>query len=140
MKFKTIENMKTTMTLNAVVFFFLMISASASAQTASTTKSENQKTMKTKEMKMYVIEREIPNAGKLTPEELKAISQTSCSVLKEMGPRIEWVHSYVTDNKIFCIYRAENEEALREHARKGGFPINVVSPVATIISPTTASL
>lgn len=128
------------MTLTAVVFFLVMISASAFAQTASTAKNENQKTMKTKEMKMYVIEREIPNAGKLTPEELKAISQTSCGVIKEMGPRIEWVHSYVTDNKIFCIYRAENEEALREHARKGGFPINVVSPVATIISPATASL
>ena len=90
-------------------------------------------------MKTYVIEREIPNAGKLTAEELKTISQTSCAVLEEMGPSIEWLHSYVTGNKIYCIYKAENEELIREHATKGGFPANSISVVASIISPATAA-
>jgi len=87
---------------------------------------------------MYVIEREIPGAGKLTAEELKAISQTSCGVLKEMGSEIQWVHSYVTDDKIYCVYTAPNVEMVREHANQGGFPANSVSKVATIIDPTTA--
>jgi len=87
---------------------------------------------------MYVIEREIPGAGKLTAEELKAISQTSCGVLKEMGSEIQWVHSYVTDDKIYCVYTAPNVEMVQEHAKQGGFPANSVSKVATIIDPTTA--
>jgi len=90
-------------------------------------------------MKTYLIEREIPNAGKLTPAELKAISQTSCSVLKEMGPRIQWIHSYVTGNKIFCIYKAENPELIREHAKKGGFPANTITEISSTISPATAN-
>jgi hypothetical protein len=90
-------------------------------------------------MKTYLIERNIPNAGKLTAEELKAISQTSCGVLKEMGPKIEWVHSYVVGDKIFCVYKAENEDLLTEHAKKGGFPINNIYPVASVISPATAN-
>ncbi len=90
-------------------------------------------------MKSYVIEREIPEAGKFTPEQLKGISQKSCSVLKELGPKIEWVHSYVTKNKIFCIYKAENEEIIREHAKKGGFPVNNITEIATVISPATAN-
>jgi Protein of unknown function (DUF4242) len=90
-------------------------------------------------MKTYVIEREIPGAGKLTPEQLKGISQTSCGVLKEMGPKIEWIHSYVTGDKIFCIYKAENENLIREHAKKGGFPANKISEVSTVISPETAN-
>jgi hypothetical protein len=89
-------------------------------------------------MKTYVIERDIPAAGALTSAQLKAISQTSCSVLDEMGPKIEWMHSYVTGDKIFCIYKAENEELLREHAKKGGFPCNNVYEVANVISPATA--
>ena len=89
-------------------------------------------------MPKYVIEREIPEAGKLTPEQLKAISQTSCGVLSEMGPQIQWVHSYVTDNKIYCVYNAPNEEMVLEHAKKGGFPANSVSKVFTIIDPVTA--
>lgn len=89
-------------------------------------------------MKTYVIEREIPGAGNFTAAELKAISQTSCNVLKEMGPRIEWLHSYVTGNKIYCIYKAENEELVKEHAKKGGFPANTISAVANVISPATA--
>ena len=98
-----------------------------------------QKTIKIIIMKPYVTEREIPNAGKLTAEELKTISQTSCAVLEEMGPSIEWLHSYVTGNKIYCIYKAENEELISEHATKGGFPANSISAVASIISPATAA-
>ena len=90
-------------------------------------------------MKTYVIEREIANAGKLTAEQLKTIAQTSCAAIKELGSSIEWVHSYVTGNKIYCIYKAENEELIREHASKGGFPANTISEVASMISPATAA-
>lgn len=89
-------------------------------------------------MPKYVIEREIPGAGKLTAEQLKGISQTSCGVLSKLGPQIQWVHSYVTDNKIYCIYNAPNEAMVREHAKQGGFPANSVSKVSVIIDPTTA--
>lgn len=89
-------------------------------------------------MPKYVIERLIPGAGKLTPEELRSISQRSCSVLNELGPQITWVQSYVTDNKLFCVYIAPNEEMVREHAKRGGFPANHISQVATLIDPTTA--
>ncbi|HID99881.1 MAG TPA: DUF4242 domain-containing protein [Thiotrichaceae bacterium] len=89
-------------------------------------------------MPKYVIEREIPEAGKFTTEQLKAISQTSCGVLENMGPQIQWVQSYVTDDKIYCVYIAPNEEMIREHAKQGGFPANVVSRVATIIDPTSS--
>lgn len=89
-------------------------------------------------MPKFVIEREIPGAGKLTAEQLKGISQTSCGVLSKMGPDIQWVHSYVTDDKIYCIYNAPNEEMVREHATQGGFPANSVSKVSTIIDPVTA--
>jgi len=89
-------------------------------------------------MPKYVIEREIPGAGKLTAEQLKGISQTSCGVLSKMGPQIQWVQSYVTTDKIYCIYNAPNEEMVREHAKQGGFPANSVSEVATIIDPVTA--
>jgi hypothetical protein len=86
----------------------------------------------------YVIEREIPGAGKLTPDQLRDISQTSCGVLSKLGSQIQWVHSYVTDDRIYCVYNAPNEELIREHARQGGFPANRVSRVTTIIDPTTA--
>ena len=89
-------------------------------------------------MPKYVIEREIPGAGKLTPDQLKAISQTSCGVLNKMGPQIQWVESYVTPDKIYCVYIAPNEEMVREHARQGGFPANRVSEVTSMIDPTTA--
>lgn len=91
-------------------------------------------------MPQYVIEREIPGAGKLTPEQLKAISQTSCGVLNNMGPEIQWDHSFVTADKIYCVYNAPNEEMIREHAHQGGFPANSVSEVSTIISPATAEM
>jgi hypothetical protein len=89
-------------------------------------------------MPKYVIEREIPGAGNLTAEQLKGISQTSCGVLTKMGPQIQWVQSYVTGDKIYCIYNAPNEEMVREHAEQGGFPANSVSRVSSIIDPTTA--
>jgi len=86
----------------------------------------------------FVIEREMPGAGDLSPEDLKMASQTSCSVLKDLGPDIQWVQSYVTDNKLYFIYRAPNEEMVREHAQRGGFPCNKVSRVRSMIDPTTA--
>ena len=89
-------------------------------------------------MPKYVIEREIPGAGKLSAEDLKAISQKSCTVLNGLGPQIQWLHSYVTDDKIYCVYIAPNAEMVREHARQGGFPANRVSEVKTMIDPTTA--
>ena len=89
-------------------------------------------------MPKYVIESEIPNAGSLTPEQLGGISQTSCGVLKNLGPQIQWVHSYVTQDKVYCIYIAPNEEMIREHARQGGFPANRISEIKGTIDPTTA--
>ena len=89
-------------------------------------------------MPKYVIEREIPNAGNLSPQELQSISQTSCGVLSDMGPRIQWLQSYVTGDKIYCVYIAPNEEMVREHAQRGGFPANSVSEVKAVIDPTTA--
>ena len=89
-------------------------------------------------MPKYVIEREIPGAGKLSAQELKAISQKSCGVLSGMGPQIQWLQSYVTGDKIYCVYIAPNEGMVREHARQGGFPANRVSEVKTVIDPTTA--
>ena len=89
-------------------------------------------------MPQYLIQRNIPGAGRLSSDELKAISQKSCGVLTTLGPQIQWVHSYVTDDQIHCIYRAPNEEIVREHARQGGFPADRVSEIKTIIDPTTA--
>ena len=89
-------------------------------------------------MPKFLIEREIPGAGKLTAEQLKAISQTSCEVLDKMGSKIQWVNSHVTANKIYCVYIAPNEEMVREHAKLGGFPANSISQVSAIIDPTTA--
>ncbi len=89
-------------------------------------------------MPRYLIEREIPGAGELSEDQLQAISQTSCGVLQQMGPDIQWVQSYVTDDKITCIYIAPNEEMVREHASRGGFPANRVSRVSAVIDPTTA--
>jgi hypothetical protein len=91
-------------------------------------------------MPKYVIEREIPGAGNLSREELQAISQTSCGVLSRLGPQIQWIESFVTDDKVYCIYIAPNEEMIREHASQGGFPANKISEVKTIIDPTTAGV
>jgi Nickel responsive protein SCO4226-like len=89
-------------------------------------------------MPKYLIERDLPGAGKLSPQELQAISQKSCGVLSKLGPQIQWVESFVTDDKIYCVYVAPNEEMVREHARQGGFPANRVSAVRAVIDPTTA--
>jgi hypothetical protein len=89
-------------------------------------------------MPKYVIEREIPNAGALSPEELQSISKTSCGVLQEMGPQIQWVESFVTQDKVYCIYIAPDADTVLEHASRGGFPANRVSEVKTKIDPTTA--
>lgn len=113
-----------------IIAILLMITITGNAQTITNTK--------TPVMKTYVIEREIPGVGQFTPEQLKAASQTSCTVLKEIGPKIEWVQSYVTGNKLYCIYRAENPELIKEHAKKGGFPANSISEVSGVISPATA--
>jgi hypothetical protein len=86
----------------------------------------------------FVIEREIPGAGSMSAEQLEAVSQKSCSVLRNLGPQIQWLQSFVTDNKIYCVYIAPNEEMVREHARQGGFPANSVAQVRRVIDPTTA--
>ena len=89
-------------------------------------------------MPKYVIEREIPGVGDTPADALKAVSQTSCNVLQELGPQIQWVHSYVTGDKIYCVYISPNEDLIREHATRGGFPAKSVSEIKTIIDPTTA--
>ncbi|MGA7314373.1 MAG: DUF4242 domain-containing protein [Silvibacterium sp.] len=89
-------------------------------------------------MPKFVIERGIPEVGKLSPEQLKAISQKSCSVLRELGPKIQWVHSYVTEDKIYCLYIAPDEDTVRQHAQEGGFPANRISQIRSIIDPTTS--
>lgn len=89
-------------------------------------------------MPKYIIEREIPGAGRLSNEELHGIAQKSCGILNDMGPKIQWVESYVTDDKVYCTYIAPNEQAIKEHAQQGGFPANKISEVKTIIDPTTS--
>lgn len=89
-------------------------------------------------MPKFLIEREVPGAGKLSAAELKAISQTSCGVLSKMGPQIQWIHSYVAGDKIYCVYHSPNEQMLLDHAQKGGFPANLISQVSAIIDPATA--
>ena len=89
-------------------------------------------------MPKFLIERNIPNAGNLTAEQLAGISQKSCSVVKSIGPQIQWVHSYVTPDKVYCVYIAPSEDLIRQHASQGGFPANVITPIKTIIDPTTA--
>ncbi|HEY5461799.1 MAG TPA: DUF4242 domain-containing protein [Hanamia sp.] len=124
--------------INYRIPILIMMLFAGYASIAQTTASNHSATTKTNSMKTYLIERDIPGAGKLTPEQLKAISQKSCAVLKEMGPKIEWIQSYVTGDKIFCVYKAQNEELIREHAKKGGFPANKIMEIHTGISPATA--
>ena len=89
-------------------------------------------------MPQYLVERNLPGAGKLTPEQLKAIAQKSNAVLSQLGPKIQWVHSYVTGDQIYCVYRAPNPELIREHAKKGGFPADRILEIGEVIDPTTA--
>ena len=130
--------MKTITKRHNLLLAILLFSGYASIGQKATA-TNNSKTVNATEMKTYLIEREIPDAGKLTAVQLKSISQTSCKVLREMGPQIQWIQSYVTGNKIYCIYKAENEELIREHAKKGGFPANSISEVSSVISPATAN-
>jgi len=110
----------------------LLFCVAANAQ-ASGAKTKTEPAMKT-----YLIERDIPGASALSPADLKGISQKSCTVLKEMGPRIQWQQSYIVGNKIFCVYKAENPELLREHAKKGGIPITNITEISSVISLATA--
>jgi len=128
-----------TITNRWILLITVMLFTGYASMAQKAAENSNSKTKKTVEMKTYLIERQIPGAGKLTPEQLKAISQTSCGVLKEMGPQIQWIQSYVTGDKIYCVYKAENEELIREHAKKGGFPANVITEIETVISPATAN-
>lgn len=116
-----------------LVLIVLTINFSQAQQKENQSKIKNENNMKT-----YVIERIIPGAGELTAEQLKGISQASCTVLEEMGPIIEWQHSYVTGNKVYCVYKAANKQLIEEHAKKGNFPANSISEVAATISPVTA--
>jgi hypothetical protein len=125
-------------TINRIVIFTILLITGYASAAQTTASNKSVTTSKTTSMKTYLIERDIPGAGKLTPEQLRSISQKSCSVLKEMGPQIEWIQSYVTGDKIFCVYKAQNEELIREHAKKGGFPANKITEVSTEISPATA--
>ena len=131
--------MKTITKQILLLAIILFSGAKVMAQTTATTTNNNSSTPNSTTMKTYLIERDIPNAGKLTPEQLKAISQKSCSVLQHMGPQIQWIQSYVTGDKIFCVYKAENEDLIREHAKEGGFPANVITEISTTISPATAT-
>ena len=122
-----------------IMALVIAISITSCTQSKASSADTIQAEAKANNQNLYIIEREIPNAGELSTEELKGIAQTSCDVLKEMGSEIQWLHSYVTDNKIYCVYTAPNEEMVREHAKQGGFPANSVSKVATVIDPTTAN-
>jgi hypothetical protein len=122
--------------ITAIVIAMLFTGYTSMAQKAS---NDQPKTENNNVMKMYLIERELPGAGKLTAQQLKDISKASCGVLKEMGPKIQWIHSYVTGDKLFCVYKAENPELIREHARKGNFPCNNITEISTTISPATAN-
>lgn len=124
--------MKTLGSKLMVICAVVLTSQSMLAQKES--KAKNETVLKT-----YLIEREIPNAGALTQEELKGISQKSCTVLNEMGNKnIQWLHSYVTENKVYCLYKAKSKELIKEHAEKGGFPVNNITELANTISPKTA--
>jgi hypothetical protein len=127
-----------TLTNRLYLLIAIMIFSGYNTIAQKATVNDNLKTTNETKMKTYLIEREIPGAGKLTADELKNISQTSCTVLKEMGPKIQWIQSYVVGDKIFCVYKAENEDLLREHAKRGGFPVNAIYEVSSIISPATA--
>lgn len=144
--------MKTFSKVLMVLLVFCMGAASAQtvnnddAQLAEKKEAQqNEKTGKVKfpenesKMNLYVIERDVPGAGKLTPEDLKAVSQHSCNVVNEIGPGIQWMHSYVADNKVFCVFRAENEEKLRKHAEIGGFQITSIFQVTGKIGPEMAA-
>ena len=119
-----------------LIVCLFMLQQEAKAQQKSSTDATKESSQSS--MKLFLIERDIPGAGTLTPVELKGISQKSCTVLTSMGPKIKWVQSYVTGNKIFCVYQAEDEKLIKEHAQKGGFPISKITQISSTISPATA--
>lgn len=123
------KTIKTTLALTVLVVL----------STTSVFSQQKEKTSMKQPLKTYLIERDIPGAGDLTGEQLAGISQNSCSVIKEMGTGIEWLHSYVTEDKVYCVYRAENKEMIKEHAEKGGFPANSIKELSTTIGPATDS-
>ncbi len=125
--------MKTITLFACSLLLFALGTSTAVAQ-----KKKNKDKMETLNMKTYLIEREIPGAGDLTNSELTGISQQSCNVLNEMGPEIKWIHSYVTEDKVYCVYQAENKELIEKHAEKAGFPANSIKELSTKISPATA--
>lgn len=134
-KLRTTDKRITCKTIQMALILMVVMTNYALGQ-----QKENQEITKTEtSMKTFVIERIIPGAGDLTAEQLKGISQTSCTVLEEMGPKIKWQHSYVTGDKVYCVYNAKNKELVEEHAQKGGFPANSINEVATVISPATAN-
>lgn len=120
------------------LLFVVMVLATGFAKAQEVAVQENLE--KNALMKTYVIERVIPGAGDLTPEQLKGISQTSCTVINEMGPVIEWQHSYVTGDKVYCVYKADKKERIEEHAKTSGFPANAINEVVTVIGPATAEI
>lgn len=124
--------MKRFMKISSLAIAILAFSTQLSMGQQTQTKSLNNQT---KIMKTYVIERELPGAGALTSQDLKGIAQKSNAVIRKIGPSIEWQHSYVTGNKLYCIYKAESEEVIRDHAKQGGFPCNSVHEVATVFGP-----
>ena len=132
--------MKTNKTITILLFITAFWTFTMNAQNnLAQNISNSDEVIHDKTMKTYVIERDIPEAGNFTPDELKGISQKSCSVLDQMGSEnIQWLHSYVTEDKIYCVYIALNKDLLKEHAAKGGFPANSISEVSTMISPETA--
>jgi len=132
---KTFRNVSLSLLLICAVTF----TCSSQEQEVIYVKVANQKKLKQKSMKTYLIEREIPDAGNLSAEQLKGISKKSCDVIKEMAPDIEWLHSYIAEDKVYCLYRATSKEAILEHAEKGGFPANNVSELTTKIDPSTAN-
>jgi len=120
--------------MRAIFTTLLFLSFSNLGMTQSIASQSNKQEV----LSTYLIEREIPGAGELTQLQLQGISKNSCAVIKEIGPKIEWLHSYVTDDKVYCIYKAANEDIIREHAEKGGFPVNKISLLVTTIGPATA--
>lgn len=129
---------KVKMCTASLIFLMGLAQGFSQNQSKVNAKMNQTQNQKEKEMKTYLIEREIPDAGKLSPEQLKGISQKSNAIVAEMGPGIEWVHSYVTDNKVYCVYRAEDKSLLKQHAEQGGFPINHISELSRMIDPSTA--
>ena len=132
--------MKKSYLSKLILVGLLLLSCFSNAQEEAVAEAKNNKEILTEkpQMKTFLIEREIPNAGELTAEQLKGISQKSNAVLSQMGEGIEWIHSYVTENKVYCVYKAENKEAIKTHADKGGFPANKISELSTTINPSTA--